>query len=177
MKTTLEIVVFSNARCILHFCRMKLVHKCTQNCEFLANLGHLDLGNALSKSSTHELTLRLLNITTNCGIFSQVISHVGYEVLSTRFIDTTFIKLKFHSLVVITAVCSTAFTSGDNRVAHLLTLLLGPCDHHFEKFILLVCKVFFSVRPHLFRLSSFLHFWLFLRSFLCFAGHWLYQWR
>ena len=173
MKTALEIVIFSNARCILHFCRMKLIHKSAENCEFFANLGHLDLGNTLCKGSTHELTLRLLNITTNCGSFCQVISHVGDKVLSTWFIDT-FIKLKFHSLVVITAVCSTAFTSGDDRVTHLLTLLLGPGDHHFEKFILLVCKEFFSMRPHLFRLSSFRNFRLFLGSFLCFAGHCLY---
>ena len=83
MKTALEIVIFSNARCILHFCRMKLIHKSAENCEFFANLGHLDLGNTLCKSSTHELTLRLLDITTNCGSFCQIISHVGDKVLST----------------------------------------------------------------------------------------------
>ena len=57
MKTALEIVVFSNARCILPFCRMKLVHKCTQNSEFLANLGHLDLGNTLCKAIMMKLVI------------------------------------------------------------------------------------------------------------------------
>ena len=122
MKTTLEFMLFSNARRILNFCRMELIHECTENCKFFAYLGHLDLRNTLCESNTQELTRRLLDIVTYSRSFCEVISHVGHEVLSTRL--SNIIKLKFHSLVVRTAVSTTTFASSHDCIAHLLALLL-----------------------------------------------------